>query len=206
MDRRHFLASTMASLALPGAGLRAASSAMLEEATLDGLAAAFAAGRLTSLSMTLFYLDRIRALDRAGPALRAVIETNPAALDIAAALDKERQSKGLRGPLHGIPVLIKDNVETSDRMMTTAGSLALEGWYSPEDAPLAARLRAAGAVILGKANMSEWRISGRRTPPAAGAPAEARRETPMRSTDRPPAPVRIGDRRERQSVRRGHRH
>ena len=156
MDRRHFLASALGSLALPGAQLRAASSPMLEEATIDDLAAACTAGRLTSLSMTQFYLERIRTLDRAGPALRAVIETNPAALDTAAALDAERHSKGARGPLHGIPVLIKDNVETSDRMMTTAGSLALEGWYAAEDAPLAARLRAAGAVILGKANMSEW--------------------------------------------------
>src|SRR5208282_6499184 len=77
-------------------------------------------------------------------------------LEIAAALDQERRATGPRGPLHGMPVLIKDNVETADPMMTTAGSLALEGWYAPEDAPLAARLRAAGAVILGKANMSEW--------------------------------------------------
>ena len=75
-----------------------------------------------------------------------MIETNPRALDIAAALDRERRAQGPRGPLHGMPILIKDNIETADRMMTTAGSLALEGWYAPEDAPLVARLRAAGAV------------------------------------------------------------
>src|SRR6202043_2997528 len=89
-------------------------------------------------------------------ALRAVLELNPSALEIAADLDRERRSKGPRGPLHGVPILIKDNVETADRMMTTAGSLALEGWYAPHDAPLVARLRAAGAVILGKTNLSEW--------------------------------------------------
>ena len=88
--------------------------------------------------------------------MRAVLEVNPAALDIAADLDAERRSQGPRGPLHGVPVLIKDNVETADRMMTTAGSLALRGWYAPQDAPLAQRLRAAGAVILGKTNLSEW--------------------------------------------------
>jgi amidase len=101
-------------------------------------------------------LDRIDALNRRGPTLCAVLETNPRALDIAAELDRERAAQGPRGPLHGVPILIKDNVETADRMMTTAGSLALEGWYAPKDAPLVARLRAAGAVILGKTNMSEW--------------------------------------------------
>jgi len=120
------------------------------------LAAAIAAGRKTSLQLTRHYLDRIAALDRHGPELRSCLETNPAALEIAAALDQERLTKGPRGPLHGIPILIKDNIETQDRMMTTAGSLGLEGWYAPTDAPLVARLRAAGAVILGKTNLSEW--------------------------------------------------
>ena len=115
-----------------------------------------ASGRLTSQSLTRHYLDRIQALDRRGPCLRAVIETNPRAMEIAAALDRERAAQGARGPLHGMPILVKDNIETADRMMTTAGSLALEGWYAPEDAPLVARLRAAGAVILGKTNLSEW--------------------------------------------------
>jgi amidase len=123
---------------------------------ITALAAQMAAGRLSSQSLTRHYLDRIQALDRRGPCLRAVIETNPLALDIAAALDRERAMQGPRGPLHGMPILIKDNIETADRMMTTAGSLALQGWYAPEDAPLVARLRAAGAVILGKTNLSEW--------------------------------------------------
>ncbi len=123
---------------------------------LSALAAQMARGRLTSQSLTRRYLDRIQALDRRGPCLRAVIEINPHALDIAAALDRERAVQGVRGPLHGVPILIKDNIETADRMMTTAGSLALECWYAPEDAPLVARLRAAGAVILGKTNLSEW--------------------------------------------------
>jgi amidase len=127
-----------------------------EELSLADIAAAFADGRLTSRRLTQLYLDRIDALNRRGPTLCAVLETNPRALDIAAELDRERAAQGPRGPLHGVPILIKDNVETADRMMTTAGSLALEGWYAPKDAPLVARLRAAGAVILGKTNMSEW--------------------------------------------------
>ena len=123
---------------------------------LAEIAAAMAEGRLTSHRLTETYLERIDALNRLGPALRAVIEVNPQARDIASSLDRERAARGARGPLHGVPILIKDNVETSDRMMTTAGSWALDGWYAPEDAPLIARLRAAGAVMLGKANMSEW--------------------------------------------------
>jgi amidase len=132
--------------------------ALASEAPTDlaALAAQMASGRLTSQSLTRHYLDRIQALDRRGPCLRAVIETNPRALEIAAALDRERAAQGARGPLHGMPILVKDNIETADRMMTTAGSLALECWYAPEDAPLIARLRAAGAVILGKTNLSEW--------------------------------------------------
>jgi amidase len=114
------------------------------------------AGRITARALTQMYLDRIDALDRRGPELRAVLEINPRALDIASDLDRERRAHKSRGPLHGIPLLIKDNVETQDRMMTTAGSLALEGWYAPADAPLVAQLRARGAVILGKANLSEW--------------------------------------------------
>jgi amidase len=110
----------------------------------------------SAVAFTQTCLERIAALDRRGPRLNAVLETNPQALAIAAALDAERRARGPRGPLHGLPILIKDNVETQDRMMTTAGSLALEGWYPPEDAPLVARLRAAGAVILGKTNLSEW--------------------------------------------------
>jgi amidase len=128
----------------------------IDELTLSDIAAAFADGRLTSRALTKSYLDRIEATNLKGPELRAVLETNPRALEIAASLDAERMSKGPRGPLHGVPVLIKDNVETSDHVMTTAGSLALEGWYAPKDAPLVERLRTAGAVILGKTNLSEW--------------------------------------------------
>jgi amidase len=114
------------------------------------------AGRLTSRALTAAYLDRIGALDRSGPALRSVIETNPDALAIAEALDRERREKGPRGPLHGIPVLLKDNIDTHDRMTTTAGSLALRGSIPARDAFVARRLREAGAVLLGKANLSEW--------------------------------------------------
>jgi len=113
-------------------------------------------GKQSSQQLTQMYLDRIERLDRRGPKLGAVIQTNPSALKIAAQLDLEYKSKGPRGPLHGVPVLIKDNVETSDHIATTAGSLALEGWFAPADAPLVERLRAAGAVILGKTNLSEW--------------------------------------------------
>jgi amidase len=157
MDRRDFLlASTAAALAAPEIALSSKAQGAATELSLADIAAACADGRLSSRRLTQFYLDRISTLDRRGPGLSAVLETNPRALDVAAELDRERQSHGPRGPLHGVPILIKDNVETADRMMTTAGSLALDGWYAPTDAPLVARLRAAGAVILGKTNLSEW--------------------------------------------------
>ncbi len=157
MDRRDFLlAAAVAAVAAPRAAISAKAPAGAAELTLAQIASAFADGRLTSQRLTRIYLDRIDNLDRRGPMLGAVLETNPRALDIAADLDREHRERGPRGPLHGVPMLIKDNVETADRMMTTAGSLALEGWYSPADAPLVARLRAAGAVILGKTNLSEW--------------------------------------------------
>lgn len=155
MDRRHFIIATTASLALP-ALTRGATRPGFEDWGLADIQSAFADGRLNARRLTQMYLQRIESLDRQGPRLGAVIEVNPRALDIAAALDEERRTKGSRGPLHGVPILIKDNVETADPMMTTAGSLALEGWYAPADAPLVARLRAAGAVILGKTNLSEW--------------------------------------------------
>jgi amidase len=162
MDRREFLAAAAAAAAAGAAEATASTSAdhalpdALEELSLADIAAAFADGRLTSQRLTQSYLSRIDKLDRRGPSLGAVIETNPRALEIASALDAERKTRGARGPLHGVPVLIKDNVETADHMMSTAGSLALRGWYAPEDAPLVERLRAAGAVILGKSNLSEW--------------------------------------------------
>jgi amidase len=113
-------------------------------------------GRYTSRRLVELYLDRISQIDAAGPRLRSVIEINPDALSIADALDEERKARGVRGPLHGIPVLIKDNIDTGDRMLTTAGSLALDGAPAPRDAFVVERLRAAGAVILGKTNLSEW--------------------------------------------------
>ncbi len=113
-------------------------------------------GALTSHTLTAAYLARIAAIDVRGPALRSVIEVNPDALTIAAAMDAERRAGKVRGPLHGIPVLIKDNIDTGDKMQTTAGSLALVGQPAPRDAFLVERLRAAGAVLLGKTNLSEW--------------------------------------------------
>src|SRR5207249_11323808 len=106
------------------------------------------AGRLTARGVAQAYLDRIAALDRQGPTLRAVLETNPEALAIADALDAERRRGKVRGPLHGIPVIVKDNIDTHDRMQTTAGSLALAGNFAVRDASIVQSLRAAGAVIL----------------------------------------------------------
>ena len=154
MNRRDFLGAAAA-----GAVYAQASAASAEppaEMSLIDIAAAFADGRLTSQQLTEMYLSRIDRLDRHGPKLGAVIEINARALEAAAELDAERKTHGPRGPLHGVPILIKDNVETSERLMSTAGSLALLGWYAPRDAPVTARLRAAGAVILGKTNLSEW--------------------------------------------------
>jgi amidase len=127
-----------------------------EEATVTELQQAMMAGRTTSGILCAAYLERIAALDRQGPTLRSIIETNPDALSIADALDTERKQGRVRGPLHGIPVLIKDNIATADRMQTSAGSLALVGVAVQQDAFIAARLRDAGAVILGKTNLSEW--------------------------------------------------
>jgi amidase len=128
----------------------------LEEATIADLQAEMTAGRLTSVRLVRQYLARIRAIDERGPALNSVIEVNPDAVDIARDLDRERRRGNVRGPLHGIPVLLKDNIDTADRMQTTAGSLALVGNPPAQDATVAARLREAGAVILGKSNLSEW--------------------------------------------------
>jgi amidase len=128
----------------------------LHEVTVDGLQEAMSAGRLTARRVTELYLTRIEALNTRGPELRAIIEVNPDALAIADALDAERKSGKVRGPLHGIPIALKDNIDTHDRMTTTAGSLALEGSVPPQDAFIAQRLRDAGAVLLAKANMSEW--------------------------------------------------
>ncbi len=138
------------------AGLPAAPPFDLEEVTLAELQGRMASGRLTSRAMVAQYLTRIAAMDRAGPELRSILETNPDALALAEALDQERAEKGVRGPLHGVPVILKDNIDTADKMTTTAGSLALEASIAPRDSHLAERLRAAGAVLLAKANLSEW--------------------------------------------------
>jgi amidase len=128
----------------------------LDETTVSAIQKGMKAGKFTARSLVEKYLARIHQIDKQGPAINSVIEINPDALAIASALDKERKAKGPRGPLHGIPMLIKDNLATADRMQTTAGSLALEGSIPPKDAFVARRLREAGAVILGKTNLSEW--------------------------------------------------
>lgn len=128
----------------------------LDEVTLAELQSGMAAGKYSAHSLASKYLDRIGDVDKHGPEIHSVIELNPEALSIAAELDKERKAKGPRGPLHGIPVLIKDNIDTHDRMTTTAGSLALGGSIPLQDSTVARKLREAGAVILGKTNLSEW--------------------------------------------------
>jgi amidase len=138
------------------AGQSPSASFPLEEATVAQLQDWMAAGTYSARQIAESYLKRIEEIDRRGPTLRSVIEVNPDALTIADRLDSERREKGPRGPLHGVPILIKDNIDTADRMMTTAGSLALEGSIASRDAFIVERLRAAGAVILGKTNMSEW--------------------------------------------------
>nr|MDQ3083064.1 amidase family protein [Gemmatimonadota bacterium] len=128
----------------------------LDEMTIAGLQRDMISGKRSARSITRQYLDRIDQLDRRGPALHYVIETNPDALAIADSLDAERRQGRLRGPLHGIPIFLKDNIDTKDRMTTTAGSYALEGSIPMRDAFIARRLRDAGAILLGKANLSEW--------------------------------------------------
>ena len=128
----------------------------IEEATIAELSERMVSGRDTARSIVEQYLARIETIDKAGPSLSSVLEINPDALKIADELDAERKAKGPRGPLHGIPVLVKDNIDTADRMMTTAGSLALVGAKPQQDAFLIGQLRRAGAIILGKTNLSEW--------------------------------------------------
>ncbi|WP_198119365.1 amidase [Massilia rhizosphaerae] len=158
MDRRDFVRLGLAAGA--AAGMTTAVHAKEPDAILDAgvreQQALMETGKLTSKALVQRYLARIAAVDKAGPRLNAVIELNPDALTIAADLDHERAEGKVRGPLHGIPVLLKDNIATGDRMSTSAGSLALEGVRAARDSFVAARLRAAGAVILGKTNLSEW--------------------------------------------------
>ncbi|NIP17202.1 MAG: amidase [Xanthomonadales bacterium] len=131
-------------------------SADYSEHDIDTLQSLMEQGELSSVELTRYYLDRIEDLDRNGPALNSIIELNPEALAIAEALDEERRASGPRGPMHGIPVVLKANIDTADQMETTAGSLALKGHRPPHDAFIVTRLREAGAVILAKANLSEW--------------------------------------------------
>jgi len=128
----------------------------LDEITVDELRDGLKSGKYTIKAITEKYISRIKSIDKDGPAINSVIELNPDALKIAEELDNELKEKGSRGPLHGIPILIKDNIDTSDRMQTTAGSLALVGSKPPEDSFVVQQLRAAGALILGKTNLSEW--------------------------------------------------
>jgi amidase len=160
-ERREFLrigaaAGALTLLKRPSALAAADPPIELQEATIADLQQRMQSGELTARRVTQAYLDRIESLDRRGPTLRSVIEVNPDALSIADALDRERHAKGPRGPLHGVPVLVKDNLDTADRMATTAGSLALVGSTPARDSFVVERLRAAGAVLLGKSNLSEW--------------------------------------------------
>jgi amidase len=162
-DRRSFLAAGVVGGVVAAATSNVGAAAPpkedvfeLAEKTIAELAEGMRSGAYTARSLAEKYLARIEAVDRSGPTLRSIIETNPDALVLADALDKERKDKGPRGPMHGIPVLVKDNIDTADRMATTAGSLALVGSKPPRDAFLVDRLRKAGALILGKTNLSEW--------------------------------------------------
>ncbi len=171
-SRRNFLSSSLkvgaASLTLPALAHANAGGAAadvtpptvapfeLDEITVAELQEGMRSGKFTARGLASRYLARIGEIDRAGPSLNAVIELNPEVLGIADQLDAERKSKGPRGPLHGIPILIKDNIGTADRMRTSAGSLALAGFTPAQDSGVARRLRQAGALILGKTNLSEW--------------------------------------------------
>ncbi len=172
MNRRFFLRSgSVASLGLATPGLtlfnqqtgskdvnanQLPGNFELDEITIDELQQKMQTGQTTAVAITSLYLQRIATIDKAGPTLNSVIEINKAALSIAAAMDKERKAGKVRGPLHGIPVLIKDNINTADEMMTTAGAFAMKGNIAAADAFIVERLRAAGAVLLGKTNLSEW--------------------------------------------------
>jgi amidase len=167
MTRRALLASTAAATALAATtiDLPAATSPVrrssvppfdLDELTIAELSAGLRDGRWTSLDLVEKYLARIAMIDRDGPRLGSIIEVNPEAIGIARRLDEERSAGKVRGPLHGIPIVIKDNIDTADAMSTTAGSLALAGDRPSSDAPIVTKLREAGAILLAKTNLSEW--------------------------------------------------
>lgn len=162
MRRRTFLKYSLLSTALsarPGVLLAknvTAPSVPREEMTITELQQLMVDNHASARDICQYYLNRIQSIDKQGPALNSIIELNPDALQIADQLDIERKRTGSRGPLHGIPLLLKDNIDTGDRMQTTAGSLALLGETKPQDAFLVQKLRKAGAIILGKTNLSEW--------------------------------------------------
>jgi amidase len=158
-SRRTFLLHSTAALLIGDQAMAAPAPPTpngIVEAGVPQLQAAMQSGATTSAALVRLYLERIEAFDRAGPRINSVIELNPDAEAIAQERDRERQAGRLRGPLHGIPVLLKDNIATADRMQTTAGSIALLDAKAPRDAFIVARLREAGAVLLGKTNLSEW--------------------------------------------------
>jgi amidase len=161
-SRRHFLQCALAGGAVAKTALAAPLSEGtvkpfdLDEVTINELQERMTSSKITAHSLAERYLARIEEIDKKGPVLSSVIEVNPDALAIAEALDEERKEKGPRGPMHGIPVLIKDNIDTADKMATTAGSLALVGAKPPKDSFIVKQLHKAGAVILGKTNLSEW--------------------------------------------------
>jgi amidase len=162
-NRRQFLTAGLAStlLAAPSSGFAASdekedSTFDLAELSISDLQAGMQSAKYTSRTLVEKYLARIESIDQHGPTLRSVIEVNPEAMKLADALDKERKEKGPRGPLHGIPILIKDNIDTADRMSTTAGSLLMLGAMPTRDAFLVQKLRQAGVLLLGKTNLSEW--------------------------------------------------
>jgi amidase len=169
----------------PAAAATRGRSYNVEEATIAELQAAMEAGRLDARTLVEIYIERINAIDRNGPTLRSVQEVNPDAGEIARALDEERRARGPRGPLHGIPVLLKDNIGTADKMETTAGALALVGARARQDATIARKLREAGAVILGKATMSEWAY-WKSSPASSGWSARAGQARNPYALDRTP--------------------
>ncbi|MSR02936.1 MAG: amidase [Gemmatimonadetes bacterium] len=158
MNRRNFVAGVSGSVL--GARVLVGTTSNLgmpsAESSVAELQAGMQSGAYTAREVTEMYLARIESIDRRGPAVNSVIEVNPEAIGIAESLDQERRAGRVRGPLHGITILIKDNIDTADRMQTTAGSLALEGSIAPKDAGIVDRLRAAGCVLIGKTNLSEW--------------------------------------------------
>lgn len=171
MNRRHFLrTSSLAGISVPVLSLyscrygdirfmtdnEVGDNFELLEVSIDELQQMVADGKYSYKRIAQLYIERIEQLDKEGPRLNSVVELNPDAIGIAISMDEERKNGKFRGPLHGIPVLIKDNIDTADKMQTTAGSLAMEGNYAPADAFLVKKLREAGAVILGKTNLSEW--------------------------------------------------